>query len=77
LAAPFFAGIIFARLFSQSIEPDRAFGANIAGAIAGGLAENFSMLLGFHYLVLLASAFYALAALLQWRGRQEIAEEQP
>jgi spermidine synthase len=73
----FFAGIIFARLFSHSTEPDRAFGANIAGAIAGGLAENFSMLLGFHYLVLLAAAFYALAALLQWNGREQVPEAEP
>src|SRR5207302_17391 len=41
------AGIIFASLFRQSDQPEQAFGANIAGAIVGGLAENLSMLLGF------------------------------
>jgi SAM-dependent methyltransferase len=58
-----FAGVIFAVSFSRATRPDRAFGANIAGAMLGGLAENTSMLLGFRYLVLVALAFYALSAL--------------
>jgi SAM-dependent methyltransferase len=56
-----FAGVIFAVQFRRSQEPDRAFGANIAGAMVGGLAEYSSMLLGFQYLGLLALAFYALS----------------
>ena len=42
--------------------PERAFGANIAGAILGGLAEYTSMLLGFQDLLLVAVAFYSLSA---------------
>jgi len=57
-----FAGVIFAVSFGRSTEPDRDFAANIAGAILGGLAENFSMLLGFRHLMLVALAFYALSA---------------
>jgi SAM-dependent methyltransferase len=57
-----FAAVIFAVSFSRTPAPDYAFGANIAGAVLGGLAENFSMLLGFQYLVLLAVAFYVLSA---------------
>ena len=34
-----FAGVIFAVSFARTDEPDRAFGANIAGAMLGGLAE--------------------------------------
>jgi hypothetical protein len=56
-----FAGVIFAVKFRQSDRPDLSFGANIAGAMAGGLAEYSSMLLGFQYLGLLALAFYALS----------------
>jgi SAM-dependent methyltransferase len=56
-----FAGIIFATLFSRTTAPDRAFGANIAGAMAGGLAEYMSMLLGFQYLVFVAIGLYALS----------------
>jgi SAM-dependent methyltransferase len=59
-----FAGVVFATLFSRSKEPDRDFGANIAGAMGGGLAEYSSMLLGFQYLMLVASVFYALSAML-------------
>jgi SAM-dependent methyltransferase len=59
-----FAGVIFAVAFARTAEPDRAFGANIAGALLGGLAENTSMLLGFQYLVLVALAFYLLSAAL-------------
>ena len=64
-----FAGVIFAVAFSRSAEPNRAFGANIAGAMVGGLTESCSMLLGFQYLVVVALAFYGLAAVLTgaWR----------
>jgi hypothetical protein len=65
-----FAGVIFAVTFRRTTEPDRAFGANIAGAMLGGLAENTSMLLGFQYLVLVAMAFYVLSAVGGWRGRE-------
>jgi hypothetical protein len=56
-----FAGVIFAVSFSRSSAPDRDFGANVAGAMTGGLAENASMLLGFRYLGLLVIAMYALS----------------
>ena len=59
-----FAGVIFAVCFAQSTQPDRHFGANTAGAMLGGLAENTSMLLGFRYLMLVAVLLYALSAVL-------------
>jgi hypothetical protein len=59
----FFAGIVFAVSFSHAADADRAFGANIAGAMFGGLSEYSSMLLGFQYVILLAAAFYACSAL--------------
>jgi hypothetical protein len=58
----FFAGVIFATLFRDSDEPSRDFGSNIAGAIAGGLAENLSLMLGFNYLLTVALGFYLLSA---------------
>ena len=58
-----FAAVIFAASFKRTLEPDRAFGVNIAGALLGGLAEYSSMLLGFQYLVLVAILFYALSAI--------------
>jgi SAM-dependent methyltransferase len=59
-----FAGVIFATSFRRTDQPDLAFGANIAGAMVGGLAEYASMLLGFQHLVLVAIGFYVLSALL-------------
>jgi SAM-dependent methyltransferase len=57
-----FAGVIFAVAFSHSSEPDQDFGANVGGAILGGLSEYSSTLLGFQYLTLLAVVFYVLSS---------------
>ena len=58
-----FAGVVFAISFSRAVDADRAFGANVAGAMVGGLAEYSSMLLGFQYVVLVALGFYVLSAI--------------
>jgi hypothetical protein len=52
-------------------------GANIAGAMFGGLAEASSMLLGFQYLVLVAMAFYVLSALLAKRSADSLSTPVP
>src|SRR5262249_211898 len=57
-----FAGVIFARCFKGTRNPDQAYGANIAGAVVGGFCEVFSMLLGFSHLLLLAALFYLFSA---------------
>jgi len=67
-----FAGVIFAVSFGRAVEADRAFGANIAGAMTGGLSEYSSMLVGFQYIVLVALVFYALSA---WAARRSLAHE--
>ncbi len=69
-----FAGVIFAVSFARTPEADLAFGANIAGAMVGGLAENSSMLLGFQYLLIVSIIFYAMSAIVVmiapgWRSR--------
>src|SRR5205085_652725 len=51
LGPMFFAGVIFARSFSEAASPDYAFGSNIAGSVVGGLCESSSMILGFRYLL--------------------------
>ncbi|MFO0804196.1 MAG: hypothetical protein U0791_13875 [Gemmataceae bacterium] len=58
-----FAGVIFTTTFARSSQPDRVFGANVAGALLGGIAENASVLLGFQYLLCVAIGFYALSAM--------------
>ena len=60
-----FAGVIFAMSFRDSTQPDVDFGSNIAGVIVGGLAEYFSLMLGFNHLLLVAVAFYVLSGLLK------------
>ncbi len=62
------AGIIFAVSFSRTQAPDKMFGANVAGALIGGVAENASMLLGFRLLGLVAVAFYFCSALVGKRN---------
>jgi hypothetical protein len=63
----FFAGVIFAALFRDSANPDMDLGSNIAGVVLGGLAENFSMVLGFNHLLWVAIAFYLLSRVLSGR----------
>ena len=52
-----FAGVIFATSFKRTTQPDRVFGANVAGALVGGLAENSSVILGFQFLCASRSGF--------------------
>jgi hypothetical protein len=60
----FFAGMVFATSFRESLHPDVDFGSNIAGVILGGLSENLSLMLGFNHLLLVAIGYYVLSALL-------------
>ena len=55
------------------VDPDRAFGANVAGAMMGGLSEYSSMLLGFQYVVLLAMGFYLFAAIASLSNQRRLA----
>jgi hypothetical protein len=65
----FFAGVIFAAAFRESRRPDVDFGSNIGGVILGGLAEYFSLIVGFKNLLGIAIAFYLLSAILRSRTR--------
>ena len=63
LASHLFAGVIFTESLRHCARKSSAFGANIVGAVAGGLAQNVSFILGMKALLLIAAFFYALAAL--------------
>jgi hypothetical protein len=67
----FFAGVIFAQTLRHTPDPAQALGSNIAGAVLGGLAESFSVVLGFHYLLFVAMGFYLLSA---WAPRLQKAQ---
>jgi len=57
----FFAGILFAAEFRSVESPSAALGANMLGAVAGGLLENLSLLFGMRALLLVAIGLYCLA----------------
>jgi SAM-dependent methyltransferase len=67
----FFAGIIFTESFRRCADKSSSFGSNIVGAVAGGLAQNVSFLIGQKALLLLAAVFYLLAAI-SYRDREEL-----
>lgn len=68
----FFAGVIFTESFRQCTERSYALGSNILGAVAGGLAQNLSFVIGLRALLILAIAVYASAALLQWKPKTDL-----
>jgi hypothetical protein len=69
VAAPvIFASLCFASCFKARPASDLAFGWNLMGAVAGGLAEFFSMALGFRAMTLVAITAYLLAFLVARRS---------
>jgi len=58
----FFAGLLFASEFSLAESPAAALGANMLGAVVGGLLENLSLIIGMKALLLVAAFLYCLAA---------------
>lgn len=67
----FFAGIIFTESFRLHAGKSAAFGANIVGAVAGGLAQNISFIFGMKALLICAAIFYASAAVCSVLERAE------
>jgi spermidine synthase len=61
----FFAGVIFTETFRRFGGKSHAFGANMLGAVAGGLAQNLSFIVGMKALLLIAAVIYCAAAVLQ------------
>jgi spermidine synthase len=58
----FFAGLLFASEFRAAESPAAALGANMLGAVVGGLLENLSLIIGMKALLLVAAFLYCLAA---------------
>ncbi len=59
----FFAGLLFASEFRLADSPAAALGANMLGAVVGGLLENLSLIIGMKALLLVAAVLYSMAAL--------------
>jgi SAM-dependent methyltransferase len=58
----FCAGVAFSREFRQSASKATALGANVFGAVAGGLIQNVSFIVGLKAMLLAAAVVYVLAA---------------
>jgi spermidine synthase len=63
-----FAGVLFATEFRVADSPSAALGANMLGAVAGGLLESLSLLFGMRALLLVAMGVYCLAGIGLWSG---------
>ncbi len=62
----FFSGILFALIFRQHLDPARALGYNVLGAVLGGLLEYSSMFLGTKPLYMISLLMY-VAAFYFWK----------
>jgi len=60
----FIANLTFAQRFKDVASSTAAFGANLLGAMIGGVLEYTSILLGYHNLVILVGVFYAISFVL-------------
>jgi len=60
-APVFLANVIFSNSFRDTETADIAFASNLLGIMTGGMLEYLSMLFGYHALLWLVIAFYALA----------------
>ncbi|HEY1801786.1 MAG TPA: hypothetical protein VGG46_12705 [Terriglobales bacterium] len=57
----FFAGLLFSAEFRTAVSPSAALGANVLGAVVGGLLENLSLITGMRALIPLAIILYLIA----------------
>jgi hypothetical protein len=55
------ANLIFAQRFRDTAASTVAFGANLLGAMAGGMAEYASLVIGYRALLPVIAVLYALA----------------
>lgn len=66
----FFAGLLFIDAFDKAERKDLALGANLLGALAGGLLQSVTFVTGIKALLLLVTALYVLALLTRPRARR-------
>ncbi len=62
-APVFLANLIFAERFRESVSSTIAFGANLLGAMVGGLLEYGSLVIGYRALIPIVAILYAAAFL--------------
>ena len=57
----FIANLVFAQRFKDVASSTTAFGANLLGAIVGGVLEYLSLITGFRFLLVVVAVLYGLA----------------
>jgi hypothetical protein len=65
----FLANLVFAQRFRDVGSSTVAFGANLLGAIVGGMLEYLSLQTGYRFLLVIVGALYGLAFFLRPRGQ--------
>ena len=63
----FIANLVFAQRFKETAMTTVAFGANLLGAMLGGVVEYAAIAIGYQALLVLVATFYALAFVLERR----------
>jgi hypothetical protein len=63
----FLANMVFAQRFRDTGDSTTAFGANLLGAMIGGILEYFSLLIGYRWLLVLVALLYGLAFVTGYR----------
>jgi spermidine synthase len=58
-----FSGVLFTRAFAAASRKDTALGANLMGALAGGVLQAVTFITGMKFLLLLVATFYGCAYL--------------
>jgi SAM-dependent methyltransferase len=65
----FFSGLVFARSFAGTPMKDAALGANLLGALVGGLLQSLTFLIGIKALLLVVAGLYVGALLTRPRAK--------
>lgn len=63
-----FSGVIFARSFLNAARKDEALGANLIGALVGGLLQSITFVVGIRALLGIIAGFYLAAMLTRTKG---------
>jgi hypothetical protein len=69
----FAANLVFAQRFRDVETSNLAFGANLLGAMVGGLLEYLALITGYQALALLVAVLYVMALLFTPRARAAVA----
>ncbi len=63
----FLANMVFSQRFRDTGDSTTAFGANLLGAMVGGILEYSALIIGYRWLLVLVALLYGLAFLTGWR----------